>query len=91
MMTEPERAELSRLVERYGVGEVVRIVAGTPREGAPEQPAADAAAAAEVVSCSFCGRVRGRVAHMVSGKDAHICDRCVEMSSGIIAMESGGD
>lgn len=37
--------------------------------------------------CSFCGSNRSEVKLLISGIDAHICDRCVEQANLIIAEE----
>ncbi|MBS4060244.1 MAG: ATP-dependent Clp protease ATP-binding subunit ClpX [Bacteroidetes bacterium] len=37
--------------------------------------------------CSFCGSNRSEVKLLVSGIDAHICDRCIEQANLIIAEE----
>jgi ATP-dependent Clp protease ATP-binding subunit ClpX len=39
------------------------------------------------INCSFCGRGKKEVALMVSGTDAHICDRCIAQATQILEEE----
>lgn len=41
----------------------------------------------EKKKCAFCGRERGDVDLLITGMDAHICDRCVEQARKIIDEE----
>ncbi len=40
------------------------------------------------ISCSFCGRSKKEVSLMLSGINAHICDRCIEQGYQIILEET---
>ncbi|MDJ1467112.1 ATP-dependent Clp protease ATP-binding subunit ClpX [Cytophagaceae bacterium DM2B3-1] len=40
------------------------------------------------ISCSFCGRSKKEVSLMLSGINAHICDRCIEQGHQIIIEET---
>lgn len=39
--------------------------------------------------CTFCGKLRKNVKHMISGHGAFICNECVEMCVEILAEEAG--
>lgn len=41
------------------------------------------------VCCSFCNRTQDQVAKLVAGRDAYICDECIELCSTILAEEMG--
>jgi ATP-dependent Clp protease ATP-binding subunit ClpX len=41
--------------------------------------------------CSFCGRDKSQVSMLIEGKEAHICDMCVEQAAEIIDHEVGAD
>jgi ATP-dependent Clp protease ATP-binding subunit ClpX len=40
--------------------------------------------------CSFCGKPRDQVAHMIAGPKVYICDECVELCNEILAEQRGG-
>lgn len=41
------------------------------------------------VCCSFCNRTQDQVAKLVAGRDAYICDECIELCSTILTEEMG--
>ena len=51
--------------------------------------------AKEELECSFSGRKEPETNLLIAGRDAHICDRCIEQAHGIVLEESkesdGGD
>ena len=38
----------------------------------------------DLVNCSFCGKSRIEVAHLIAGPGVYICDECIEMCHEII-------
>jgi len=41
--------------------------------------------------CSFCGRTKNEVAHLVASGGAYICSDCVKMCAQIVEFESSGE
>ncbi len=41
----------------------------------------------ETLECSFCGRKKIETDLLIAGKDAHICDKCIEQAHGIVLEE----
>ncbi|TDA70333.1 MAG: hypothetical protein D9V47_01900 [Clostridia bacterium] len=44
----------------------------------------------EIPACSFCGKTREQVKHLVRGEGVAICDECVELCRLIIEKEKRG-
>lgn len=40
--------------------------------------------------CSFCGKAKNEVEHLIAGPSVFICDECVELCVGIIAERQQG-
>lgn len=43
----------------------------------------------ELAACSFCGRTEEAVEKLISGPSVYICDKCVQLCSGILDKKSG--
>ena len=45
----------------------------------------------EELNCSFCGRAKPQTQLLIAGLDAHICDKCIHQTHGMIKEETNED
>lgn len=75
-----DKEKISVLVQQYGATDLMRYIAECELQVTQHE---------KILRCSWCGKPKGDVRHLIAGAGGYICDKCVDLCRQIIDDEEG--